>query len=299
MPMKHLDRTRQISPVSNASKSSNLKSILVHLQVDESVDERLEVALSLARAASAHLSCVHVTPIQAYVAFDSFGGVFVMDDVMKSIDEQAAQLGARIEAKLGSEDVSWDFEEVTADVPSSIISRAALSDLVVVGREPHRQDFVGPAVQLLGDLLQRCRTPLFVPAEGAAAIDPAGTAAIAWDGSYEAANAVRSALGLLKLAERVIIIQVAEEKPQSFPGTKMLEYLSRHDIHAELTEQPAPSGFGDQQMIAATLVNHALLVNAAYLVMGAYSRSRISEYVFGGVTRTLLKQCPLSLVLAH
>ena len=68
---------------------------------------------------------------------------------------------------------------------------------------------------------------------------------------------------------------------------------------AELTEQPAPSGFGDQQMIAATLVNHALLVNAAYLVMGAYSRSRISEYVFGGVTRTLLKQCPLSLVLAH
>jgi nucleotide-binding universal stress UspA family protein len=38
---------------------------------------------------------------------------------------------------------------------------------------------------------------------------------------------------------------------------------------------------------------------AAYIVMGGYSHTRIGEYVFGGVTRTLLAECPLPLVIAH
>jgi nucleotide-binding universal stress UspA family protein len=33
--------------------------------------------------------------------------------------------------------------------------------------------------------------------------------------------------------------------------------------------------------------------------MGAYSHSRVGEWIFGGVTRALLKDCPVPLVLAH
>ena len=88
-----------------------LKSILLHVQDDATLDSRLETALSLARSSGAHLSCLHVTPIQAYVAFDSFGGVFVMKDVIAKLDEQEAELRARVEQKLGVEDVSWDYEQ--------------------------------------------------------------------------------------------------------------------------------------------------------------------------------------------
>lgn len=283
----------------DAVRTSTLKSILLHIEDDSSLERSLEAALSLARASSAHLSCIHVTPIQAYVAFDGFGGVFMMKDVMKAIDEQAAKLRARLEAKLSAEDVSWDYEEITGDVPSQIISRAALADLVVSGREPRRQDWAGTAIGLLGDLLYRCRSPLFIPGDGRADVDPSGTAMMAWDGSYEAANTARSTLGLLKLAARVCVIQVAEEKAQVFPGTKLLEYLSRHDIHAELVVEDPPGGYDDQEVIAASLVSHARGVGAAYMVMGGYSHSRIGEFLFGGVTRTLLKECPVSLAIAH
>ena len=283
----------------DAVRTSTLKSILLHIEDDSSLERSLEAALSLARASSAHLSCIHVTPIQAYVAFDGFGGVFMMKDVMKAIDEQAAKLRARLEAKLSAEDVSWDYEEITGDVPSQIISRAALADLVVSGREPRRQDLAGTAIGLLGDLLYRCRSPLFIPGDGRADVDPSGTAMMAWDGSYEAANTARSTLGLLKLAARVCVIQVAEEKAQVFPGTKLLEYLSRHDIHAELVVEDPPGGYDDQEVIAASLVSHARGVGAAYMVMGGYSHSRIGEFLFGGVTRTLLKECPVSLAIAH
>ena len=286
-------------PLEAASKQSMLGSILLHIQDDSMLDSRIETALSLARSSGAHLSCLHVTPIQAYVAFDSFGGVFVMKDVIEKLDEQEADLRARIEQKLAAEDVSWDYEQVTGDVIGLIVGRAALADLVVFGREPHRHDIPGPTTGLIGDLLHRARTPLFIPGDEKAQVDVTGPALIAWDGSYEAANAVRASLGLLKIASDVAIIQVAENKEQTFPGTKLLEYLSRHGIHADLSVQDPPGSGRDPEVASATLVAHAKGMRAAYIVMGGYSHSRIREVVFGGVTRSLLKECAVPLVIAH
>ena len=47
------------------------------------------------------------------------------------------------------------------------------------------------------------------------------------------------------------------------------------------------------------IVAQAQCLGAQYIVMGGYSHSRLGEYVFGGVTRTLLKDCPVALVIAH
>ena len=287
------------SAATNQPVQSTLKSILLHVQDDGSLDDRLEVALSLARTAGAHLSCLHVTPMQAYVAFDSFGGVFVMKDVMEALDEQETKLRERVEKDLAAEDVSWDYEQVTGDVVSQIIGRGALADLIVFGREPHRYDFAGPAMGLIGDLLQRSRIPLLIPGDDKSPVDFTGTALIAWDGSYEAANAVRSSLSLLKLAKDVAVIHVAEDKQQEFPGTKLLEYLSRQGVHADMVVQDPPAGDRDPAVIAASLVAYARGIGAAYIVMGGYSHSRIKEIVFGGVTRSLLKECAIPLVIAH
>ena len=273
------------------------KTILVHLQSDGSVDSRLETALALARACSAHLECLHVTPIDAYVAFDSFGGVFVMSDVIKALDEEEARLRAAIERKLGNEDVSWSYSQTTGNVAGQLVSHAALADLLVVGRDPHRNDTVGTAVGFLGDLLYNSRTPLFIPSGGSSPVDPAGVAVIAWDGSYEAANAVRSCVGLLKLASSVHIVQVKEfAKDDAFPGTRLLEYLSRHDVHAEFSVIEAGA---DQTVISKTLAERTAALGAAYLVMGGYNHTRIGEFVFGGVTRTMLAKAPVPLLIAR
>jgi len=278
--------------------SAGVKTILLHAQDDSSLDQRLEAAMSLARACEAHLTCLHVTPIEAYVAFDGFGGVFVMNDVIKALDEAEQRLRERIEQRLRSEDVAWDYVQVTGNVASQVIRNGALADLIVTGREPHRSDFPGPSIGLLGDLLHRARTPLFIPAGNGRPVDPTGTAIIAWDGSFEAANAVRSAVGLLKLASEVRILQVREEREdKTFPGTRLLEYLSRHGVHAELRVEP-PGG-AEGEAVAGVLLAHASAAGAAYLVMGGYNHSRVGEYLFGGVTRTLLSECTVPLFIAH
>ena len=60
-----------------------------------------------------------------------------------------------------------------------------------------------------------------------------------------------------------------------------------------------PGSDRDPKVVAATLVAHARGMRAAYIVMGGYSHNRIREVVFGGVTRSLLKECPVPLVIAH
>jgi nucleotide-binding universal stress UspA family protein len=279
-----------------------IKTILLHILDDEFHDQRIVSGLAMARACSAHLSCLHVTPVEAYVASETFGGIFVMNDVMRKLDERDYELRMKVEQRLANEDVSWDYEQATGNVAATIVGRAALADLVVTAREPRRADFVGPSVGFLGDLLHRARTPLFIPAFNGPGFDPTRAAVIAWDGSIEAANAVRASLGLLNLASEVRVLQIPEQREdeaKSFPGTKLLEYLSRHGVHAELIVEQAPSGEVSADVVAGMLVAEARGAGAAYIVMGGYSHTRIGEYIFGGVTRTLLKECPVALVMAH
>jgi hypothetical protein len=297
-----IENEHPVSRATRARSSSNIRTILLHILDDEFHDQRIETALSLARTFSAHLNCLHVTPIEAYVAFDKFGGVFVMDEIMRKIDERDIDLRSKIAKRLECEDVSWSYEQITESVIPALLRHAALADLLITAREPPHHDFLAPTIGFLGDLLQRSRTPLFIPAFSQEHFDPTGIAMIAWDGSLEAANAVRSALGLLAFASEVRLVQIPEQRQDDckrFPATDVLEYLCRHGIHAELRVEEPPSGHADQNVVSGMIVAEASGAGASYIVMGGYTHARIAEYAFGGVTRTLLKQCPIPLVMAH
>ncbi|HSQ98571.1 MAG TPA: universal stress protein [Sphingomicrobium sp.] len=288
-----MDRPNALS-ASEQVPGAGIKTILFHVYEDDAVMDRLQLALSLARACGAHLHCLHVTPIQAYTVVDSFGATFVSQEIIDAFQEQAAKLQQRIEAHLGLEDVSWDYEEITGEIVPHIVQSAALSDLVITGREPRQREFGGPAVSLCGDLLAQIRTPLFVTGDRTEDFDPFGPALVAWNGSYEAANAVRSSLPLLKMASRVQIVDFAEKKDRRFPSTNLLEYLSRHGIKADLDARSEPLGG-----VELGLVDYATHHGAGIIVLGGYSHSRAGEFLFGGVTRSLLKNCPVALVMAH
>lgn len=270
-----------------------IKTILFHVHDDDSAMDRLEVALSIARACGAHLHCLHVTPIEAYTVTDTFGGTFVNDDIIQAFEQQAAKLRKRIEANLTIEDVTWDYEEITGELMPHLVQSAALADLVITGREPREREFGGPAVTLIGDLLSQLRTPLLVTGDRTIDFDPFTPAVIAWNGSYEAANAVRGALPLLKLSSKVTVVEFSEKKDRRFPSTRLLEFLSRHGIRADLQKRTT-SGQVDQAL--ASFAQHE---GAGIIVMGGYGHSRAGEFLFGGVTRALLKECAVALVMAH
>jgi nucleotide-binding universal stress UspA family protein len=51
--------------------------------------------------------------------------------------------------------------------------------------------------------------------------------------------------------------------------------------------------------VGAALLTTARELGADLLVLGGYGRSRLHEMVFGGVTRTVLGQYDLPILLAH
>jgi nucleotide-binding universal stress UspA family protein len=272
---------------------AGIKTILFNVHDDDSVMDRLQIVLSLARACGAHVHCLHVTPIEAYSVVDSFGGTFVNREIVSAFEQQGEKLRAQMESQLRMEDVSWDYEEITGELLPHLVQCAALADLVVTGHEPNEREFGGPAVTLIGDLLAQIRTPLLVTGDAAGEFDPFGPAVVAWNGSYEAANAVRASLPLLKLASKVSVVQFSEQRSRRFPSTTVLEYLSRQGVHAEL-ETKATSIDVDR-----AIVDFARRRGAGMIVIGAYSHSRAAEFLFGGVTRGLLRSCELPLLLAH
>ena len=100
---------------SDPGAGAAIKTILLHVQNDANLEARLQVALVLARATGAHLRCLHVTPIEAYVATGGFGGLFVMDRIIEQIDEEEEKLRSNLETRLSDEDVPWDYQQATAN----------------------------------------------------------------------------------------------------------------------------------------------------------------------------------------
>jgi nucleotide-binding universal stress UspA family protein len=271
-----------------------MKSVLLHVQDDDGLEARLQAALSLVRATNGHLSCLHVTPINAYIAFDGFGGAFVIGDIMKALEDQETKMRKQIEERLSLEDVSWDYVQITAEPTHTLVSHGALNDLIVVGRGRHHETAALLGITMIGDVLHATRTPLLIQPEKQESFDPLGPAVVAWNGSFEAANAMRFVLPLLKQASAVHIVTVEDQKDTAFPSVAASEYLSRHGIPTELHTQKA-----DSKSVGEALIASAQMLKASYLVMGAYGHSRAREYLFGGVTRHMLKDCPVPLFIAH
>lgn len=269
-----------------------MKSVLVPVDNHDDLGSVLENALSIARAADAHLEVLQVVSDDTLAALESFGGIDSDRSAKREFLEGVEAVEAAVHKEMGNEDVSWEYRRCEGDVADRIIAMAALSDLIVVGRDgPQR-------VRMLGDLLHRAESPLFVPGRAGHRVDPNGPVVIAWDGSFEVANAVRSSIGLLKLASDVHVVRVTEHgeevPPGLYPLTRVLEYLSRADVHGEYSRIAEVDG-----SVSKALLRFAHGHGAGMMVMGGYSHSRLRERLFGGTTKRLLEDCAIGLVLSH
>ncbi|MCB2049429.1 MAG: universal stress protein [Novosphingobium sp.] len=260
-----------------------MRSILVNADRRPGMDARLDTALSIARANGGHVTLLVDTPVVRYVAMDPMGGSYVASDALKQAlaDDDAA--AGKLEERLSREDVPFDIVRSEAEPVEALAKAARLADLVIVSRSGG----------LAGDLALSSRTPVLALADKTALPTPLGSACIAWDGGDESACALRHALPLLAGCPSIQVITVAE-KPGGFPPTEALRYLSRHGIKADLDELPRRGSTEETIDVAVARTG------AELLVMGAYGKSRMREYLFGGVTRYFLdKQDGPALLLAH
>ncbi len=121
-----------------------------------------------------------------------------------------------------------------------------------------------------------------------------GRAMVAWDGSHEAASALTASRTLLRVASEVHVVTVDERSKRDFPPTDAAEYLSRHGIAVEIHEWPRKD-----RSVEEALSHACQELSIDWMVMGAFGHSRLRETIFGGVTRYILAETRVPLLLAH
>jgi len=121
---------------------------------------------------------------------------------------------------------------------------------------------------------------------------------IAWDGSREAQRAVYESVPLLRNAEHIEVVSVITEKMPSQdgdePAKEICDRLGRRGIEAHAHYvSTSDEAAGD------TLLARCTAERADLMVLGAYGHSRLREFLLGGVTRTVLREHNIPVLLAH
>jgi nucleotide-binding universal stress UspA family protein len=120
--------------------------------------------------------------------------------------------------------------------------------------------------------------------------------AVAWNGSIESIRALHGALPLLQRARRLVVLQGTRKTllpPVLVPEFGLEAWCRRHGlaVEFEVLDDAADQG--------APIHEAARAARADLLVMGAYGRSRFAERMLGGVTRYMLHQDDLPLLIRH
>lgn len=267
-----------------------MKNVLVLIHDDAGQEARFQCALDLTRAIGGHLTCldVAVMPVMtSEVAMMGLAGEMLAEER----DNERANR-ARLQPRLGAEDVPYSWVDVTGDLAGSLRDAAALTDIFVVNRELRSvryPDMLGVA----GEVVVKTGKPVLAVSEDARSFDAFGHALIAWDGSAAAEAATRAAVPVLQLAAQVTILEVDDGSLKQ-PAFEAAEYLARHGVKAVTCRQSVSS-----DNPATVILDQARMLGAAYLVMGGFGHSRMAEALFGGVSRRMLRECPVPLLMAH
>lgn len=269
-----------------------MKSILLHVYDDSAFESRFQAALDLARRFEGHLTCLHATPFEDYLATDPLVAARLPEEFSEKMKRLRLALQARVEARLQAEGMAWDWVHQDELMATALVGWSILSDVIVVsltGPALYRDDPrpLGAAVAV------EARAPVLAVPVSDAPLKLEAPMLVAWNGSPEAAAAMKSALPLLREAGAVQLLEV-EERMAPYPRDLAARYLARHGIEAEIRQCEPLDG-----SVPAAIVAAARELGAGLIVMGAFGRSRLREWLLGGVTRRLLAESEIPLLLSH
>jgi nucleotide-binding universal stress UspA family protein len=281
-----------------SSALAGLRDILVGIAVEnesETASSAVGYGLTLAKAAGAHLTLQsaswRLSGDDRWISGFDDGSVAEIDHRLDTLARAIADRTAGDALMAG---VACTTETPSLPYPAVIrrlAEQARLHDLTVLDAEIWTCDLDREALE--STLFQSGRPVIAVP-PGHAAF--AGRRIIvAWDGSAQAARAANDAMPLLRAADAVEIVSVgnAAEIRDSVPGAEFAPHLARHGVNVIVNHLPVSGSIGD------TLRSQAGLFRADMIVMGAYRHSRARQFFFGGVTRSLLRSCPVPLFLSR
>jgi nucleotide-binding universal stress UspA family protein len=274
-----------------------LKSLLAAFSGDPASCSALRLALELQRRHEAHVTgVVWHGPGPVKGRYRSFLTRGVVEMLAEREADAASAIRADFEAQVAAAGdlARADFIDLHASPEFSLPERGRAYDLVVMSRHAavlgQEHDAAHPEAVAL-----RCGRPVVTAPETYAGGALDAPVLLAWDGKRAAARALGDAIHVLGLTGPVTMLSVADAPPAApEAGDDIPAYLARHGIAARAMVRPA-----GRKGIAGTILDACQEVGAGFLVMGAYEHSKLTEDLIGGVTRTILGDASIPVLMSH
>jgi nucleotide-binding universal stress UspA family protein len=283
----------------------NIGTILVHLDHTQRCAVRVELAARLARTHGCHL--VGLVPTGLLDGTDPMDADLLRSTEFIAASADCLRLRAETTAHVfrdlvrGSGSLSYDVRLVDGQSVDATVRHGHASDLVIVGQVDHAKIDHDKTADVARDLpeqvvLHTGRPVLIVPCAGHFH-EVGKNILVAWDGTREAAMALRDALPLFAASARVTLVSLRKEGDAEAAAklciAETIAWLWRHGVDAKAEQRATTIGFAD------TLLSCASSMNIDLMVMGAYGHTRLREFVLGGVTREILARMNVPVLMAH
>src|SRR3984893_9356815 len=244
--------------------------ILVYADPTATSAERLDIAFRLAHRFEAYL--IGVVP------------------------EDAASVGERFEKMLLNEALLGEWRMAIGLTEPFVTRWAHCADLGILGQRipDHDTGLYRPE-----DVILSCSRPVLVVPYAGRRPDRLGeNVLVAWNGSREVGRAVQDALPLMSpsSAVTVLLVDPNDELADVELAQDLVVHLGRHGLNARtqvVWHDLATLAISD------TILTQVAGLDADLLVMGAYSHSRFRETILGGVTRDILRDMNVPVLMAH
>lgn len=262
------------------------KTILTVIDANQ-FDADLKMAADLCIGAGVHLSVfmVRLTASRSMGDYAAMSVAWVdertghaeqLDNAIASARATLIELGVSSEVSGAYAEPAWVEDEVG--------DRARYADVTLIGSGLHANARLRlRAVE--GALFHGARPVVLASTRQALTLVPKKIL-LAWNSTIEATRAAREALEMMKHAEvNVVLVDPKADSARNGdePGADVATYLARHGIRITVSRLSSAGLRVDE-----VLNHHALDTSAELIVMGAYGHSRMREKILGGVTKAMI-----------
>ncbi len=274
-----------------------MKTLLAIHDVEQSTDG-VKPVIELAKKAEAHLNVlvfgvIQVVPVAAAPGVPAYYFSKENDELLRQGKDRVQEIERLLQDENLSASVSLECRDA-ALTEETILQYAMLADATVfpnqavLATERKTRAFNGA--------LLNSGTPVIIMGANSKNLPNVKKAMYAWNGEPEAAKAIHQSLRWLSgtIDAHIVIVDPDGNQQGPNPGDDAAAYLARQKF--AVTVDRIPSGNRD---VSEVLLEHAADIDADILVMGAYSHSRLRQWLLGGTTRSILQTAKLPVLMAN
>ena len=271
-----------------------MKQILIPFGADSDRDVPIEAASQLAHRHNGQITGIFYPRLPDPVIVDPMsGGVVSYDGLDEEIEAQKNSAGDLIRQRAAACNPRIGDKQLIVDMTSlsnwrQVGEICRVYDVSIIGRSnenPHWQTLFEMA------LFEGGRPVLVVPPSWGGKFGE--TVGIAWNHSTETARVLALSMPIIRMAKKVIVIEVDGWVHAGPDGKALQRYLEANEVEVEI-KKGAPSGNAGERVLEI-----ASSCGVDFLVKGAFTQSRLTQMIFGGATRAILDQAQIPVIFAH